>query len=740
MGAAGRRRLVEMDVQCERCKTEYEFDDALVSGRGTTVRCTNCGHQFKVRRGDANGASDEWVVTTVAGQRLTFGSLRDLQRAILGKQVARGDVLFRGGAPSRPLGSIAELEPFFQGRTSSRPPPSQIPSMPARAPSMPGDPTASFGLPRRSPAWQADAPPQVPQVPPAPRSPSIPVVVPGRRAESFAPALEPPRQKMDTLRPPLTGTAAPPQAAPMPPPIVAGAAYARRPPPIARLDTADYTDEPEPSTRKHPPPPPPMMPDASSPLPPPTRPRRRSSPSIPEMRGTFPSTDDPYSMAPRRRVGGWVVAFVLVLAVGVVGWVVAKPYLVGRTAGAAAQLDPRAQSFVADGERALTDGNLDMAKEDFDKASALAEGDPRLLLDQARLASMQADIPWLKLRLLPADAVDEVRTTRAQLDERVARARRAADDALAVAPVDPAATRSKIDALRLAGDRDSARSLVAKVIAQASQPETAYVLAALDLAEPEPLWTTVIERLRAAASGEGNAGRARAALVYALAKSGDVPGAKAELVRLDVLPRPYPLLPNLHVLVDKASPSAVLDAGVAATAASRPEPAAAGAAAAPAPAAAAAGNPAAGGEGVPNDSRGGMQAAAQAIKKGDWNRARAIYEAIVARNPSDSEALCGLGDVARAGGDLSGAIAAYQRAIAVNPSYLPAMLGVADTRWATGDRAGALRGYKEIVDRFPEGTYPAYVKQRAEGASGAPATGANGGPSAAAKGSDESSP
>jgi tetratricopeptide (TPR) repeat protein len=307
--------------------------------------------------------------------------------------------------------------------------------------------------------------------------------------------------------------------------------------------------------------------------------------------------------------------------------------------------------------------------------------------------------------------------------------------------VDPAATRSKIDALRLAGDRDSARALVAKVIAQASQPETAYVLAALDLAEPEPLWTTVIERLRAAASGEGNAGRARAALVYALAKSGDLPGAKAELARLDVLPRPYPLLPNLHVLVDKASPKAALDAAVAASS-SRPEPAVPGAAPAPAPAAAVAGNPAGGSEGIPADSRGGMQAASQAIKKGDWSRARAIYEAIVARNPSDSEALCGLGDVARAGGDLPGAIAAYQRAIAVNPSYLPALLGVADTRWATGDHAGALRGYKEIVDRFPEGTYPAYVKQRVEGpsgGSGSPATGANGSPSSAAKGSDESS-
>ncbi|NOU26329.1 MAG: hypothetical protein HOO96_00355, partial [Polyangiaceae bacterium] len=39
-----------MDVQCDRCKTEYDFDDALVSTRGTTVKCTQCGHQFKVRR------------------------------------------------------------------------------------------------------------------------------------------------------------------------------------------------------------------------------------------------------------------------------------------------------------------------------------------------------------------------------------------------------------------------------------------------------------------------------------------------------------------------------------------------------------------------------------------------------------------------------------------------------------------------------------------------------------------
>ncbi|MBK6534676.1 MAG: zinc-ribbon domain-containing protein, partial [Deltaproteobacteria bacterium] len=39
-----------MDVVASRCKTEYEFDDALVSERGTTVKCTNCSHQFKIFR------------------------------------------------------------------------------------------------------------------------------------------------------------------------------------------------------------------------------------------------------------------------------------------------------------------------------------------------------------------------------------------------------------------------------------------------------------------------------------------------------------------------------------------------------------------------------------------------------------------------------------------------------------------------------------------------------------------
>jgi tetratricopeptide (TPR) repeat protein len=233
-----------------------------------------------------------------------------------------------------------------------------------------------------------------------------------------------------------------------------------------------------------------------------------------------------------------------------------------------------------------------------------------------------------------------------------------------------------------------------------------------------------------AAAGEGNAGRARAALVYALAKSGDVAGAKAELAKLDTLARPYPVLPNLHALVDKTAVKPSLDAGAAAgSVVASAVPGQTPPSGAPPP------PPAGAGESAPLDARGGMQAASQAIKKGDYPRAREIYDAIVARNPTDSEAVAGLGDVARSQGDTAGAITAYKRAIGMNPSYLPALLGLADTEWMSGDHASAVRRYTDIQDRFPEGTYPAYVKQRAEGGGSAPK-----GPSAPKKPSAAGSP
>ena len=39
-----------MDVRCERCKTQYVFDDDQVTASGLTVQCDTCGHLFKVTK------------------------------------------------------------------------------------------------------------------------------------------------------------------------------------------------------------------------------------------------------------------------------------------------------------------------------------------------------------------------------------------------------------------------------------------------------------------------------------------------------------------------------------------------------------------------------------------------------------------------------------------------------------------------------------------------------------------
>jgi tetratricopeptide (TPR) repeat protein len=428
-----------------------------------------------------------------------------------------------------------------------------------------------------------------------------------------------------------------------------------------------------------------------------------------------PWHDNLYLPPRRRRMGGWIVAFFLLPSLVLIGWVAEKRFhvvaLLEHRATPPSSVDPRVESFLTEGERALGEGDLEGAQGDFDKASVLTERDPRVLVGEARVAAAKADVPWLRLRLLLPHASEEARVTTAVLNERVALASRTADDALSAAPQDPLAMRAKLDALRLAGDSQAARGYVVAVFAQASEPETAYVLAVLDLGQPASPLATVVDRLRAATAGTGAAGRARAALVYALVKSGDMAGAKVELAKLDAQARLYPLLPDLHMwmALDPAATAArpLAELPAASSAPSATDPAgSAQSPAAPGAAAAAAGDPARAGP------RSTLQAANQAISRGDFDRAERIYQGILATDPNDSQALAGLGDVRRLHGDPWGAIDAYQSAIKINPSYLPALLGLADTQWSRGDKAGAARSYKRIVDGFPDGMYPDYVSQR----------------------------
>jgi tetratricopeptide (TPR) repeat protein len=441
---------------------------------------------------------------------------------------------------------------------------------------------------------------------------------------------------------------------------------------------------------------------------------------------SFAEVDSQYApAAPRRRLGGWIVGAVLLTGVGVIAYKVAAPYLATASkTGVHKTLDPRTEQFLTEGESAFREGNLDLAKEKFDKASALDEGDPRVLLDVARQAAARADVPWLQTRVLPETSEDELRTAKQQLGDLGATAKRAADAAGTAAPDDVAAIRARVDALRIGGERDAARGYVSKIIGNASQPETSYVLAALDLAEIDPLWSTVIDRLRVAAAGEGNAGRARAALVYALVRSGDAAGAKAELERLSGLPTPYPLLGALRAFVAKGPTGkvAVAAGSASAHAAGAPSTAPSSVDVESLPRRAAAGGGGGGGGGSEEPSGGGsdprelLRQAAAAENKGQFPRARQLYEDAMHADPANSEALAGLGSVSLKTGDYASARSYFGHALGLNPNYVPALVGQADAMWAEGDHAGATGHYKEIVDRFPESSgYPSYVKTRAEG-------------------------
>ena len=138
-----------MDVRCRQCGTEYELDDARVAAAGTTVKCSNCGHVFKVLPGgstkDASGALrpapgpeptpplgtppsqppqssspppvSDWMVKKVDGQVFRFKELTTLQKWIVERKVVRDDEISRTGKSWKKLGARKPV--LYEPRSSS---------------------------------------------------------------------------------------------------------------------------------------------------------------------------------------------------------------------------------------------------------------------------------------------------------------------------------------------------------------------------------------------------------------------------------------------------------------------------------------------------------------------------------------------------------------------------------------------------------------------------------------------
>ena len=415
----------------------------------------------------------------------------------------------------------------------------------------------------------------------------------------------------------------------------------------------------------------------------------------------------------RSRALRWLVVLVVLGMLGVAGATVGRKYVMMaiRPSPAPPADETRVDGLLDEGDRALAEGDLETAKESFDKASALAERDPRVLIDLARLDAVRADFDWLKVRLLANDKGDTLAIAKRQAQQSAQRALRQSNKAADVAPDDPRVARTKIDALRLNGEAGAARMLVARVGQIATQPETAYVLAALDLSEDLPSWAAVLDRLKSAAAGEQGLARARGALIYALVRAGDVRQAKGELEKLsDTAAHPFPILHELKEFVGHAGGDKTpeVDAGKRATpAASTPVADAHGA-----PVAEARGAGAGAAEVPSGDFRALIRQASQAASAHQYERAEQLFRAALAKNPGDTEALAGLGDVARARGNTVGARSYYEQVLAANPHYLPAIGALADLKWDSGDRTGAVKLYRSLVDTMPEGSASARARDR----------------------------
>jgi predicted Zn finger-like uncharacterized protein len=169
-----------MDVTCERCGTEYEFDETLLSGRGTSVKCTNCGNVFKVypkAAEETERSASSWRLRTTSGFVDTIETLRELQRRIASGDLTPDDEIARGDEDWKKLGSIPELETFFQAAgvpiISKRIPSPLPPVAPARARESslpPGKRPRQPTLLGVSPVQRIPAPAAVPQSAQVPES------------------------------------------------------------------------------------------------------------------------------------------------------------------------------------------------------------------------------------------------------------------------------------------------------------------------------------------------------------------------------------------------------------------------------------------------------------------------------------------------------------------------------------------------------------------------------------------
>ncbi len=187
-----------MDVTCDKCGAEYEFDETLLGDKGATVKCSSCNHVFRVLGKKEPGRPALKLRFAKSGRVESLSSLRELQLRVRNGEVSADDLLGRDGFEFRRLGDVPELKNFFSRAASppgaQRPDPSgrhaqvnETSMPPAKNNPQPG-PSHDKASAKRT---MLGVGPLNPQIPGPPRVPSIPGALPPPSGRPVAPAQSP---------------------------------------------------------------------------------------------------------------------------------------------------------------------------------------------------------------------------------------------------------------------------------------------------------------------------------------------------------------------------------------------------------------------------------------------------------------------------------------------------------------------------------------------------------------------
>ncbi len=712
-----------MDVKCERCGTEYEFDDARVTEAGVNVKCTHCGHLFKVARRSASDAPDtvqmpldvadepggsmpstrggQWMIRRADGEVLHFKDLSTLQKWIIERKVSRDDQISKTGQSWKPLGSIVELSSFFLVVDGAEP-------MVAPTP----QPTP--GAARRTGPVRSSPIPAAPPPPPRGRD-----------------------DLLDTGEFRLEGPTSVSQPLPMRTPPPAAASMPSTPAPMgAGSPRASWQGR-----MGVPPPPPTPMPEPQAPM----YPRGATPAPLPPQMTPFGIDIGGPPPAPQRS-GNTARGFVFgVLATGALLFVAyfvfdlmarsrttasspARETAANRTTQPSARPSPSASLVVkldrADVEYARdTDAGFERA--DAEYVSALdALGEPpsdavlaaRALLGRARVAVARADYLRTEAREVPPQrqqAPVDGRDAAAQL----VRAEQFLASARELAPTNVDVDLVFADYFRVMGERASAMRYVAKLQPDAEgRPELALLRAALPLEEPSADAADAARRLGELAADAVDLPRARYLRAVALRRAGKSEEAASLLVELVAsVPDHGPGKRLLTEISGKMSPSpASQDAVKVASAEAvavpvvearpaepprREEPRPRVEARPPEPERPA--PPARPQPGQDYDAL--MMQGYRLLESGRSRDARAFFEEAATRKDRSPEPYANIGWCFMDQREYTTAVSFFRRSLERSPRYADALYGLAEAHERAGQTTQAVEAYRHYLEVHPNG-------------------------------------